>query len=547
MAGELRKLYQTEDYWAVWLGLGIVLVALVTYWAGGTIGTWAVTPGSWSNLDGLAADLSRHGPGYVVMLLAFGVVFSASMKIMGHNLRHFVAGFLILFFASTIVFYLAEHSVLRALDVGAPLLALIVGLVVGNLVKLPSWFDTSLRTEYYIKTGIVLLGATLPLTLVFSAGPIAFLQATLVSVGTWFTIYLVGTRLFKLEPPFAAVLGAGGAVCGVSASIAVGGAVKAKKDHIAISIAIVSVWALVMILALSVALKFLVPTPLSPGEAGAWVGNSEFADAAGFAVVAELSDVIEKGGILAHDGSLLNPDDPIHAFTLMKVIGRDIWIGIWALVLAVVSVVYWEKGQTSQRTVGAGVVWERFPKFVFGFFAASLIMTVVTANPPADHVGKARLVDTYNSKTEKIAYQADFTDYEVPSALAGRFTVAADAITFKGKMTVKEFELLKAGLRPDDPNRRDKIGALKQLRYKSDWYGSEVVSKVISPVKALRSWAFVLCFLCIGLSTRFRDLLTFGLKPFWAFSCGVLVNVPLGYVLSTVVFSRFWSGISALI
>jgi hypothetical protein len=113
--------------------------------------------------------------------------------------------------------------------------------------------------------------------------------------------------------------------------------------------------------------------------------------------------------------------------------------------------------------------------------------------------------------------------------------------------SVMVFELLRAGRRPDDPNRRDKIGALKQLRYKSDWYGSEVVSKVISPVKALRSWAFVLCFLCIGLSTRFRDLLTFGLKPFWAFSCGVLVNVPLGYVLSTVVFSRFWSGISALI
>ncbi len=130
----------------------------------------------------------------------------------------------------------------------------------------------------------------------------AFLQATIVSVTTWLTIYFAATRLFGLEKQFGAVLGAGGAVCGVSASIAVGGAVKAKKDHIAISIAVVSVWAIVMILILSVVLKFMVPAVISPGEAGAWTGTSEFADAAGFAVVAELSAVIERGGIVAASG-----------------------------------------------------------------------------------------------------------------------------------------------------------------------------------------------------------------------------------------------------
>ena len=64
-----------------------------------------------------------------------------------------------------------------------------------------------------------------------------------------------------------------------------------------------------------------------------------------------------------------------------------------------------------------------------------------------------------------------------------------------------------------------------------------------SPEQALRSWAFVLCFLGIGLSTRFAELATFGLRPFWAFTVGVLVNVPLGYVLSTIVFSDYWARI----
>jgi hypothetical protein len=65
-------------------------------------------------------------------------------------------------------------------------------------------------------------------------------------------------------------------------------------------------------------------------------------------------------------------------------------------------------------------------------------------------------------------------------------------------------------------------------------------------ITKLPSWAFVVCFLSIGLSTRFRDLMTFGLKPFWAFTIGVIVNVPLGYFLSTVVFSKYWSAISRM-
>ena len=113
-------------------------------------------------------------------------------------------------------------------------------------------------------------------------------------------------------------------------------------------------------------------------------------------------------------------------------------------------------------------------------------------------------------------------------------------------MKLSEYDELKAAIAADDPNRRDKIGALKQLRYASDWFESQLVPRVISPIKKLRSWAFVLCFLCIGLSTRIKDLLTFGLKPFWAFTIGVAVNVPLGYFLSTVVFSRFWSNISEM-
>jgi uncharacterized membrane protein YadS len=547
---EIEKLWTTEDYWAVWLGLGVVLLALGAYFTGGSISGWAIKPGSWSTVGALGANITKNLGHLLVIFGVFGGVFTVSMAIMGRNVRQFVPGFIILFLGSTVLFYLSSnHFISSTLHLGAPLLALLIGLLIGNLVRLPEWFKTSLLTEYYIKTGIVLLGATLPLTLIFSAGPYAFLQATIVSVCTWLTIFLAATRIFGLEKRFGAVLGAGGAVCGVSASIAVGGAVKAKKDHIAISIAIVSVWAIVMILVLSMVVKVMVPVPISPGEAGAWVGTSEFADAAGFAVVAELSAVIESGAIRGADGSVLNPDDPINTFTLMKVIGRDIWIGIWCLILAFVSVVKWEKGSESTGSVGVGVIWERFPKFVLGFFAASVIMTFVSSRPPADWVGRAPLVGTYKSSAEKIVYSADFSDYSVPPQLSDRVTITDEGLSYANggqPMTLREFETLKSAIRVDDPNRHDKLGAFKQLRFASEWFESDLQSKVISPVKNLRSWAFVLCFLCIGLSTRFADLLNFGLKPFWAFTIGVAVNVPLGYFLSTVVFSRFWSNISSL-
>jgi uncharacterized membrane protein YadS len=267
---------------------------------------------------------------------------------------------------------------------------------------------------------------------------------------------------------------------------------------------------------------------ISPGEAGAWVGTSEYADAAGFAVVAEIATTYG--------------DAAINAFTLMKVIGRDIWIGIWAFILSIVSVVFWEKKSAADGPtgrVGIGVVWQRFPKFVLGFFAASVIMSLIAAAPPEDHVGRAPVAGTFKSSAQNHKYSADFTGYTVPAELAERFSFAAadGEIVFLGEMSLDELDLLS---RNADSEQR---WALKQLHHSSSWFESELYPEVITPIKKLRSWAFVLCFLCIGLSTRFADLLTFGLKPFWAFTIGVVVNVPLGWFLSTQVFDSFWSAL----
>jgi hypothetical protein len=244
--------------------------------------------------------------------------------------------------------------------------------------------------------------------------------------------------------------------------------------------------------------------------------------AAGLAVVAELAT---RFG-----------DAPINAFTLMKVIGRDIWIGIWCLILSVVSVISWDKvaGEKAGR-VSAGIIWERFPKFVIGFLAASVIMSFVSARPPAGRTATSPWEGSYQG----LSYQADFAGFTIPVALADRFTVDAQGKTlaFKGPLSREDCKLLAEFATPDQAR------ALDALRARTNWFESVLTPQVVGPVKKLRSWAFVLCFLCIGLSTRFRDLATFGLKPFWAFTLGVLVNVPLGFLLSAVVFEKYWANL----
>jgi Kef-type K+ transport system membrane component KefB len=63
------------------------------------------------------------------------------------------------------------------------------------------------------------------------------------------------------------------------------------------------------------------------------------------------------------------------------------------------------------------------------------------------------------------------------------------------------------------------------------------------PLVSLRTWAFLFCFLSIGLTTRFRELKAVGWKTFAAFTIGVAVNVVLGYYLSAVVFAEHWSSL----
>ena len=249
-------------------------------------------------------------------------------------------------------------------------MALALGLAISNLIGLPRWLDAGFRVELYIKTGIVLLGATLPFTLILWAGPVAILQASIVSISTFLVIFWVAARL-GIDRRLAATLGAGGAVCGVSAAIAVAGAVGAKKEHAPIAITAVIIWAIVGIFVLPLVARAL---HLPTGVAGAWIGTSEFADAAGLAAAQAY------GGLAGHvEGIAGTSDQAVWTYTLIKVVGRDVWIGIWSFVLAIIAITYWETTEIGGKP-SPTEIWRRFPKFVLGFLLASVIVTVAAGS-----------------------------------------------------------------------------------------------------------------------------------------------------------------------
>jgi uncharacterized membrane protein YadS len=192
---------------------------------------------------------------------------------------------------------------------------------------------------------------------------------------------------------------------------------------------------------------------LSAGVGGAWIGTSEFADAAGFAAAQTYGNLASHGAVPG------TSDQAIFAYTLIKVVGRDVWIGIWAFILAVIATTQWERAQ-SGRKPEAAEIWWRFPKFVIGFLVTSLLVTAVTTG----------------------------------------YTLAD--------------------------------------------YNKNVVPSLVAPIKDLRIWAFIFCFLSIGLTTRFRELVSVGKKPFLAFSAGAIVNVVIGFALSAIVFASHWNNLA---
>lgn len=236
-----------------------------------------------------------------------------------------------------------------------PIYAIALGLL-GNAVLsrlgVRDALSRGFRTEFFIKTGLVLLGASVNLKiLVTAAGPAIVQALLLISIVFGFTWWL-GGRL-GLEDKLRALLASAVSICGVSAAIAAAGAVQAKKEQLAYAASLVIVFALPSI--------FLLPwladvLGLSPAVSGAWIGGN-----------------IDTTAAVAAAGSLAG-EDALQIATIVKTT-QNALIGFVAIALTAYFALKVERTDASARPT-VGQFWERFPKFVLGFIAASVIGTL---------------------------------------------------------------------------------------------------------------------------------------------------------------------------
>lgn len=232
--------------------------------------------------------------------------------------------------------------------------ALAIGLVINHTVGVPNWLRESLRTEYYIKTGLVVLGATILFDEIVSAGLLGIMQALIVVLSVWAFAFWLARRL-RVDDEMATMLASAVSICGVSAAIATCGAIQGDKRKLSYVTSLVLLVAMPMMVLMPLVAKAL---GMSPVVAGAWLGGTLDTSAA----------VVAAGELLGSAGR--------NAAVVVK-LSQNALIGFAAFFLTI----WWAmRSEGGKHGASVGLIWDRFPKFVFGFLLASLLFSFVLSD-----------------------------------------------------------------------------------------------------------------------------------------------------------------------
>ena len=395
----------TEDWLAVVIGLLIVGLSLGVL-AGPDLLGWGVTAKVWTDPSKALAPISTAYAALpslaslawtYVFLLAIATLGAAAL---GANVRRFAASFTAVFGASYACWFIGSYANIAAtadkraafhiswsLQLTAEagfIVALVAGLFVGNfLPRAARAMQEALRPELYVKTAIVVLGGFFGASAaaqvglasaVMFRGLCAIVEAYLIY---WGLVYYVARRYFKFPREWAAPLASGISICGVSAAIATGAAIRARPIVPIMVSSLVVIFAVVELLVLPFAAQhFLYNEPM---VAGAWMGLAVKTDGAAVASGA-IADSLVRAQALAVSGVRYQEGWVMNTAAAVKVF-IDIFIGVWAFILAAIWSTKIEP--RSGDRVRAAEIWQRFPKFVLGYMLTFCVALGIGLAAPA--------------------------------------------------------------------------------------------------------------------------------------------------------------------
>ncbi len=457
----------TEDWWAVWLGLAFFALGLLSIAGLDLVGwvsypkIWSFF-GPEEAVKGAKIKTVTHsfvalGKGYkglgvigsiVVTYLVLTIATTIGAWFQKWDVKEFLRGWTIIFFLTYAVWFVGHYYIFAASVVdlaksGFPtdsftlqlgggasfILALAVGLIIGNFFKpLANRLSTAAKPEWYIKTAIVFLGVKvgyLPIKAVlqgeklggkggellgqqmasltfelFVAGAAATVVAYLIF---WPGVYSISRLLFKLPRQTAAVLASAISICGVSAAVATGGAVRAKPVVSIMVSALVVVYAVIELVILPGVFTHVWPGTSDPIVAGSAMGMAVKTDGAD-AAAGELLDEFMRAEVSKQsDNKVVWMEGVITTSAVMTKVWIDMFIGLWAFILALVWVYKIERHDGDR--VPFSEVWFRFPKFVLGYFIAWFVYLGIFFGPGESGSTKAGIALLKDAKVGAIAVE----------------------------------------------------------------------------------------------------------------------------------------------
>ncbi len=365
-----------------WLAVGCAALLLAVSFAGvwlasehgdGTDGAsiavtnpfkaWLSKPTKWteSPVDSFVttdeAGATSYGPvaGVLGVFAALSVLLSLAVQYRDGDGVRFLKGFVVVFLLATLAYTLAAQSVVKAYNLEYALWALMVGLLISNTIGTPAFLKPATRTEFFIKTGLVLLGAEVLMSRLLALGLPGVFVAWVVTPIVLISTYIFGQKVLKMESrSLNMVISADMSVCGVSAAIAAAAACKAKKEELTLAIGMSLSFTVVMMIVLPAIIK-----AVGMGEVlgGAWLGGT-----------------IDATGAVAAAGATLG-DRALEVAATVKMI-QNILIGVSAFGIATYWVTNVEADSNAARP-DVMEIWRRFPKFVIGFVIASVLFSIL--------------------------------------------------------------------------------------------------------------------------------------------------------------------------
>lgn len=391
----------SEDWLSLWLGFFIVVLGLALFVGLDLLG-WGVKTNVWTDITKAISPVSgtfKGMPGLISLLLTYVfmmVVMGIGAIALKANFGKFMLGFTLVFWIGYGCWLLGNFGYIAATDAAKAgigwslkltgeagfIVALIVGLIVGNFFpKLAGTLKEATRPELYIKTAIVIMGAGLGVkaaeaaglaSAVLFRGLCAIVEAYLIY---WAVVYFVARKYFKFSREWAAPLASGISICGVSAAIATGAAIRARPVVPIMVSSLVVIFAVVELILLPFVAQFFLWT--EPMVAGAWMALAVKTDGAAVASGAIVDSLIRakalaEAGINYQEGWMLMTATTVKVFI-------DVFIGVWAFILAVI---WCTKIECTGGRIKAIEIWERFPKFVIGYVITFLIMLLACLKAP---------------------------------------------------------------------------------------------------------------------------------------------------------------------